>query len=227
MKNSEENNGLVVSYLTLRQLIGYLGLGLPLVILFNTFVLSPCSVLEHSISVCYHTTMRDILVGILCATGVFMITYKGYDRRDTIGSTIAGICSIGVAMFPTNEVVICGTNTPVATWITDLHLHYASAAGLFVTFAYMSLRLFTLSGGEMTPKKLIRNRIYQTCGWVIVACIVILVARMFIDGLWPDKYRPVFWLEMVSLLAFGTSWLVKGEAILKDQPEVGLAMATL
>lgn len=30
------------------------------------------------------------------------------------------------------------------------------------------------------------------------------------------KYDPVFWLESVSLFAFGISWLVKGQLILKD-----------
>lgn len=29
--------------------------------------------------------------------------------------------------------------------------------------------------------------------------------------------KPVFWLETVALLAFGTSWLVKGELVLKDK----------
>ncbi len=31
-----------------------------------------------------------------------------------------------------------------------------------------------------------------------------------------SRYKPVFWLEWVALLAFGISWLVKGEIVLKD-----------
>ena len=34
-----------------------------------------------------------------------------------------------------------------------------------------------------------------------------------------DKYRPIFWLEWGALLSFGTSWLIKGELVLKDKPE--------
>jgi hypothetical protein len=30
-------------------------------------------------------------------------------------------------------------------------------------------------------------------------------------------YQPVFWLESISVVAFGISWLVKGEAILNDE----------
>jgi uncharacterized membrane protein len=29
--------------------------------------------------------------------------------------------------------------------------------------------------------------------------------------------NPVFWLESIAVVAFGVSWLVKGEAILKDK----------
>jgi len=30
-------------------------------------------------------------------------------------------------------------------------------------------------------------------------------------------YNPLFWLETLAILAFGVSWIVKGEAILKDE----------
>jgi hypothetical protein len=36
-------------------------------------------------------------------------------------------------------------------------------------------------------------------------------------GLFPlTAFNPVFWLETIAILAFGVSWLTKGEAILKD-----------
>ena len=31
------------------------------------------------------------------------------------------------------------------------------------------------------------------------------------------KLNPVFWLESLAIVAFGVSWFVKGEAILKDE----------
>ena len=31
-----------------------------------------------------------------------------------------------------------------------------------------------------------------------------------------DAFHVVFWLEAVAIVAFGISWLTKGEAILKD-----------
>ncbi len=32
-----------------------------------------------------------------------------------------------------------------------------------------------------------------------------------------DDMHPVFWLESIALWAFGISWIVKGEIILKDK----------
>ena len=32
-----------------------------------------------------------------------------------------------------------------------------------------------------------------------------------------EKYKPIFWFESLALVAFGVSWLVKGEIILKDE----------
>jgi hypothetical protein len=220
MQTTQPNDSLLVSYRALRQLIGILGIGLPLTILFYTFIVSGCGSLELSISAYYHTVVRDIMTGILCATGVFMITYKGYDKRDKWASRIAGVCAIGVAMFPTAEPVACGIHVPIAPWITNLHLHYASAGGLFLAFAYMSLKLFTLTDGNMTKQKKYRNKIYRACGYVILACIAIMLVHDLTEQYWPSNIKPVYWLESISLYAFGISWLTKGEAILKDKPEM-------
>jgi hypothetical protein len=32
-----------------------------------------------------------------------------------------------------------------------------------------------------------------------------------------ERLTPVFWLESLAVVAFGVSWLTKGETILKDQ----------
>lgn len=54
----------------------------------------------------------------------------------------------------------------------------------------------------------------------MLACI----ALIGIYFLWLEKgipslqfFRPVFCLETIALWAFGTSWIVKGEIILKDK----------
>src|ERR1041385_2263225 len=167
MQNSEQDNSLIVSFITLRRLIGFLGIALPLSALVYSFIVTQSGATEATISTYYHTGLRDIFVGILCATGVFMLVYKGFDLRDTIASSIAGACAIFVAFFRTGNLP--GGATPIHDAISVTHV--TAAAGLFLTFAYMSVFLFTKSGGRMTKQKKKRNAIYRICGYTIFACI--------------------------------------------------------
>ncbi len=214
MQNTESNNSLIVSFLTLRRLIGIFGIALPLIILFYSFLISGCDMLDRSISAYYHTGLHDIFVGILCALGVFMMTYKGYDRKDTFASILAGIFAVSVAFFPTDDHPVCGNNDSIPGFGA---LHLTAAAGLFLVFAYMSLMLFTKTAGGMTSEKQKRNTVYKICGYVIVGCIALILIHKTAGSFLPEWMNPVFWLEAVSLLAFGISWLVKGETILRDK----------
>jgi len=50
-------------------------------------------------------------------------------------------------------------------------------------------------------------------------CIVLIVIYYFLPDVVAsaiEGYKPVFWLEATAVVAFGISWLTKGEAILKD-----------
>ena len=38
-----------------------------------------------------------------------------------------------------------------------------------------------------------------------------------------EQLAPRFWLEAIAIVAFGVSWLTKGEAILKDQETPSVA----
>lgn len=223
MSQSNENKGIVVSYLTLRATIGRLGIALPfLFIIYNALTSSE---LRSSISGYYYTGMRDVFVGILITLGAFMLTYKGYEDRsfkkrdgsmgrrllsDRTASAISGVCAVFVALFPTDELTSTTTGA----------IHLTSACCLFLTFAYMSIKLFTISTAEqLTPRKRIRNRVYITCGWIIVVCIGTIAIYKATGSHTLDDLQLVFWMEAGSLVAFGFSWLTKGEAILGDKPE--------
>ena len=88
----------------------------------------------------------------------------------------------------------------------------------FLIIALTSIFLFTKSRGKKTKEKKIRNRIYRSCGIIIMACMLLIGYFGWFAGE-PDgnnKFKPVFWLEWIALLAFGISWLIKGEIVLKD-----------
>ena len=66
----EANNYLVISYLSLRKAIGFIGLLLPVVLALGNLLLGSAG-LETSISRYYYTNMGNVFVGSLCAIGTF------------------------------------------------------------------------------------------------------------------------------------------------------------
>ena len=69
----------------------------------------------------------------------------------------------------------------------------------------------------MTPQKIKRNVVYRVSGVVIVVCLLLIAVLRFLPPGPIDDLQPVFWLETIASVAFGVSWLIKGETLLKDQ----------
>src|SRR5258706_16476041 len=92
----------IISFQTIRRAVGYLGISLPPALVAGTFLFSSCREIEPTISHYYYTNMREVFVGVLCAVSLFLFTYKGYSRLDSLASNAAGIFILMVAMFPTN-----------------------------------------------------------------------------------------------------------------------------
>ena len=67
-------------------------------------------------------------------------------------------------------------------------------------------------------RKKIRNRVYVTCGLVILACIALIGLY---SALWRNTavsaIKPVLCLETLMIWAFGVSWFIKGETLGKDK----------
>ncbi len=81
---------------------------------------------------------------------------------------------------------------------------------------YLSFFLLKAKDKKRRKRK-IRNKIYRTCGVIIMVAIILIGLYKSSNGeMGWSRYKPVFWLEWVALLAFGISWLVKGEIVLKD-----------
>lgn len=101
---SPEADALINCYLWMRLAMGVIGLSLPvlLVVVDWWFVDSPGTV-RGSMSAYYHSSSRDVFVGGLIATGIFLLTYMSARRRtfDFVLSTIAGVLVIAVALLPT------------------------------------------------------------------------------------------------------------------------------
>ena len=215
------DNNLIISYLSLREAIGFMGLSLPIVLWIGGLITQ--GNVQPSISHYYHTSMQDILVGYLFAISVFLMAYRGYESVDLWCGKVAGLSGIGVALFPTIKGLEKCTGEAVseqAALISKVHL--GSALLFFMTLAVFCFCLFTRSkqGEAPTPMKIWRNRVYRTCGTVILVSIIMITVVTLSNGSScpsPTLLPAIFSLETLAIMAFGFSWVVKGEAILVDR----------
>ncbi|MDN3584244.1 hypothetical protein [Mucilaginibacter flavus] len=218
-KPSPPPNEMVLSYRQIRRAVGILGLVLaPGLILINYFF-GHCTQIQDSISHYYYTVAGTLLVGILCAVGLFLYTYRGVNKWDRWASNFAAICAFGVAFSPCNMSPAC-LKCDVLHYLDNSFrngVHLGSAVSLFVTQALMSLFLFTKTDKEHPgPRKRARNMIYRTCGIVMLIAMVGMLGLLNADFQKLMGRTALFILETITLSAFGISWLVKGETLLKD-----------
>jgi len=224
-QRTTQTNELVISYLWLRKLVGWIGMLLPFVLIIGAAVMDRGR--PDSMSGYYYTPMRNVFVGALCALGVFLIAYDGYDNVDRWITNIAGACAIGVAFCPTKP------SGPMKTWqnvVGDIHVVFAVCT--FTALGLMALR-FAKNGptpdGQDTKGQL-RHALgfaatpsatatkpeiiaYRVCGFLILACVALAGASNLLPSSDFVNWPVLFILEATAVVAFGVSWFVKGKTI--------------
>ncbi len=229
-KQKESGNELVISFLTLRNLIGISGMLLPIVLTLLTPKGEQDKVMEHSISEYYYTKNGDLFVVLLSVIGVFLLTYKGYDRFwERTLTLVAGFCGIGVAFFPTattmgNSLSIHKVRKEVPEFFGLVQWHFIFAALFFISLALISLIYFRkkdvnsvyLIDGRKKKQKEKRNLVYMICGWTMLISIALMILYFIIDPPSLRNMPVVFALETVAVEAFGISWITKGQTLWPD-----------
>jgi len=225
-----DRNQLIVSYMFLRQTVGWIGTLLPIVLLVGNAI-SSATPRPTSMSGYYYTDMRNIFVGSLCALGVFLGAYEGYDNVDRWLTNIAGLGAIGVALFPTTPAVPHLSTTQQV--VGDMHLVFAAVT--FIALGLMALRF--AKGGETPPglstMDQIRyglgfgkpsaasppqhdtrdNVVYHVSGITILSCVILAAASNLLPASVKAHWPLLFIFEAVAVFAFGVSWFVKGRTI--------------
>jgi hypothetical protein len=209
------------SYQTLRLAVGILGVTLPFILRAGSAIWPPD---PYSVSGYYYTAMRNILVAVLCALGVVLVTYRGWDRLDERITNVAGVATIGVALFPTSNPGFR------PAWVGDVHPFFAGIALFFQALMALQFCQSVQRGAKtrwqedarrmlrallfryqppVRGAKLGRNRVYSACAWVILAGVTLALAQIP----WPASLKAqtqwLFWFESLSIVAFGIAWLVK------------------
>lgn len=206
-----------------RQVIGYLGLALP-ILLVQMVRLRPNALSDKwsgdSVSAYYWTGAVSLFVGLLAALSLFLLTYRGYANDDHSWdralAIIAGVSAALVAIFPTSPPSGIAPLPWWGSWISVAHT--VAAISLFSTFALFSLWLFrkTAEGDQPSDDKKRRNKIYLLCGIAIVLSMIWALVAGLSGG-------SIFWPESTALVFFAWSWLVKGQALRSISSTLGAA----
>jgi hypothetical protein len=212
--------------------VGGIGVLLPtLLFLVDGLFLRGGVLVKGSLSAYYHTPARDLFVAALCVTGFLLMTYMAAQAStwDFWLSSTAGFAVLGVAFLPTMRPNLdaiaarCGPDSiPAPPGCTQLQqafgevsvarVHYISA-GVFIlclaAICFLFARREKVHGGRVG-----RARFHQACGAVILAAVAWVGLGRFTDieilGL-----TPLYVGEVVSVYAFGLSWIVKASDLLK------------
>jgi hypothetical protein len=212
------SSDIICSYKNLRRAIGILGILLPVLCLIGVWITH--DPMQPSISHCYYTNARDVFTGVMILVSFFLITYHGYDLLDDWITNITGLFGIGIALCPC--LPLDTTFSHVGYFNLDPALSnsiHSSCAVLFFSFlSIISIFLFTKSNtSDPTVNKKKRNNIYITCGCVLlISLLVLFIVRITLGEYDFNRSPVIFFLESVMLIAFGISWLVKGEVMCGD-----------
>ena len=207
-QRSADRNQLIISYMLLRQVVGWIGTLLPIVLLVGGAISSQAR--PDSMSGYYYTDMRNVFVGALCVLGAFLGAYDGYDWMDRWITNIAGFCAVGVAFCPTKPAVAhLSTEQQV---VGDIHVFFAVTT--FIMLGLMALR-FAKEGddGDQSKRSRRDNFIYRACGITILSCVMLAVLSNLLPSSVNAHWPLLFIFEAVAVFAFGFSWFVKGQTI--------------
>jgi hypothetical protein len=201
---------LIVSYRTLRQTIGYVGLLMPVLVRAGAWFFEHIST-SNSISAYYYTGMRDVFVSTLVLSGTLLSFYRTPARRDTVAAALAGIAAIGIGLFPVDPVFAdevlkrypsmaeqkCYVNRGI------LGYHFMFVATFFaLAFYLVYFRFRAFTPPIPTSQKRTRNLIYRICG------IGMLIGFAWIGVLvFYTKDASIFWPEALAVISFSAAWL--------------------
>jgi hypothetical protein len=181
-----------------------LGMGLVAFLLPVALVVSAGYDGHYSISYFYHVgeLSRNILVGCLWATGVFLFLFQGLSRWENWILNLAGVAAICVAMFPMPEAQ-CGSG-PVFTF------HAISAITFFVCLAIVAIGFSKTRVRYIVypPKRRRFKRAYDFAGVAMIAMPGAVAALHFLGGRQCESHW-VFWVELLGIWAFAFYWFVK------------------
>lgn len=224
---NELQKHMTATYFTLRMGIILIASTLPLILWFGGLALG--IPLKDSMSAYYHaerTILRDVFIGVLCATGAFLYLYKGFGKRENYALNSAGFLIVCVAFIPTAIRPPAGAQVAAADPFTA---HGVAAVLFFAAIAYVCIfeasRTLELMNDKVMAKRY--ARLYKLAGIAMItapltAYVLTLLARR------PEGDNPyVFFVEFVGVWIFAGYWLLKSREIAHTDAERRVAEGTV
>ncbi len=210
MEQKKLQDHIFSTYTHLRIGMGFIALAFPLILWWVGSALPEHIPLQASMSHYYHTSMRNIFVGILCAVGAFLYLYKGFSEGENVALNIAGIFAIGVAIFPVYipgpEVNPCSPFSLSNPFVTC----FAHGLSAFVFFGAIAFVCIFKASDTLDPKNdkwaKLYAPMYKFLGGAMTMLIVILIfARYNLEN-----QNIIFWGEFAVIWIFAFFWILKG-----------------
>jgi hypothetical protein len=209
------------SYLLMRAIIGFIGITFPIVLIGGDHLLETnAPAVRTSLSAYYYSGMRDVFVAGMAVAGLFLITYRLFEKSlNNVLTVIGGIAALGVAFFPTDRFEgSTAVLTPLQARIGEgvvADVHFWSAAVFMVSLAIISF-FFGVQEGRRprqrpTGRAMLPPGFWRWFHWVCALLVlggvafVILAKRQHMTA-----GHPILIGEVVALVAFGLSWFFKG-----------------
>ncbi|MBV7409136.1 hypothetical protein [Maritimibacter sp. DP1N21-5] len=212
----------------LRLFLGGLGIFLPLVLALAGRIAD--GHLQPTISDYFHTTQRDLLVGGLCAMGVFLAVHKRWEPPrgrllppDRI-ARLAGLAAIGVAFFPNESQQVDTLSQKMLGLTLAPVFHYGAALMLYLM---MSMSCFLVFAPQ--SRREADRRFHLWMGRIIFAAGCMVMVLSGIKNNAPAPFGPfvaennlIFWDESVGVWAFCASWIL---STLRERWRLGLTLS--
>ena len=207
----------------LAAMIGYVALGMPIVLALGGLCLSLFDLGEftESISAFYYeeVMLGDIFVGCLMFLGAAMFAYQGWHSKIATLASFCGVCMFLVALFPADGWIILNgdlTGRVVFEAISD-QVHLWASVIVFLILAFFCFFVFTRvkpdqidDDGELIASKRTRNRLYRISGAIILISISLTGLAFLLGEEIVRHYRLIYIGETICLLTYGVSWMIHG-----------------
>jgi hypothetical protein len=226
------------TYFFMRLGMGVLALALPFVLVLGGWGILGIKPLT-SMSAYYHSDLRDVFVGVLCAIGFCLFLYKGFSKGEDVALNVAGVLAVGVAFFPMAADVVlacqglCSDNDAACMamsgrfdrtldlllglhgqlFMWKLSVHGACAVLFFVAIAYVCIFCAKRTLHLIPDQKVRRRylRLYQGFGVAMVAApLAAAIVLRFAPG-WSARCENfmIIGIEAAGVVVFALYWLVK------------------